>query len=138
MGAHMWWSFVMVFENVLRPCPNEGRIPLSWAPWNSTQVQFHVDGRIGVSFSKSREHGMKDKLNEWFFHFVTGVVVVVVLQLICDPVICQIVASIKVEMPQSSALLSSGILKVMKWVQDCVPVALMFVRGITCIPFWMW
>jgi hypothetical protein len=42
-------------------------------------------------------------------------------------------ASIKVEMPESSALL-----KVMKWVQDCVPVALMFVGGITCIPFWMW
>jgi len=48
------------------------------------------------------------------------------------------VASIEVEMPESSALLSSGILKLMKWVQDCVPVALMFVGGITCIPFWMW
>jgi len=48
------------------------------------------------------------------------------------------VASIKVEMSESSALLSSGILKVMKWVQDCVPVALMFGGGITCIPFWMW
>jgi hypothetical protein len=63
--------------------------------------------------------------------------VVVLLQLICDPVICQIVASIKVEMPESSALLSSGILKVMKWVQDCIPIALMFVGGITCIPFWI-
>jgi hypothetical protein len=95
-----------------------------------------MDGRIVVSFSKSRELGMKDKLNEQFFLFVTGVVVL--LQLICDPVICQIVASIKVEMPESSALLSCGILKVMKWVQDCVHVALMFVGGITCMPFWMW
>jgi len=69
---------------------------------------------------------------------VTGIVVVV-LQLTCDPVICQIVASIKVEMPESSALLSSGILKVMRWVQDCcVPIALMFVGRITCTPFWMW